>query len=475
MNRTKVGKVALTPKGAYDSGTTYEKLDIVTYDGKAYVVLADVKGVTPADGEDYKLLAKDGYTPQRGKDYWTDEDVASVVADVSEQSKAIVEEAAEAKKNSVLGSIPDDYSTLSKKVNNASNALKGSASGEAIGLNDVSPLEHTMGVMVKNKNLIPYPYVDTTKKVNGITFTDNGDGSITANGTATANAYIILQNIILQPGTYTLSGCPSGGSSDKYYLRVINTVDYKNYISTGEAKAFTITESGSYNVGINVNSGVVAENLIFKPQLEEGTTATAYTPYVDVGTVSVGRYGANLLNCPNFDKGTKADDGTISFQNAEGTAAIYAYTPFVTFPAGTYIASVDTLSLSEGGDYNLYIQHNATNDFTKPISNKTTYRVFRFTAPIKIRVVGEIKAGTDVKFKAQMNLGNTILPFEPYIEPTTHTPNADGTVQGVTSLYPSTTLLTDTEGAVVTCEYNRDINKAFEELTNAIISLGGNV
>jgi hypothetical protein len=35
--------------------------------------------------------------------------------------------------------------------------------------------------------------------------------------------------------------------------------------------------------------------------------------------------------------------------------------------------------------------------------------------------------------------------------------------------------LTDTAGAVIDVENNRDINKAFAELYNAIISLGGNV
>ena len=34
------------------------------------------------------------------------------------------------------------------------------------------------------KNLIPYPYYNTTKTVNGITFTDNGDGTISVTGSA---------------------------------------------------------------------------------------------------------------------------------------------------------------------------------------------------------------------------------------------------------------------------------------------------
>ena len=37
-------------------------------------------------------------------------------------------------------------------------------------------------------NLLAYPYLHTTRVHNGVTFTDNGDGTVTANGTATAEA-----------------------------------------------------------------------------------------------------------------------------------------------------------------------------------------------------------------------------------------------------------------------------------------------
>ena len=77
-------------------------------------------------------------------------------------------------------------------------------------------------------------------------------------------------------------------------------------------------------------------------------------------------------------------------------------------------------------------------------------------------------------FILQLELGEE-TDYEPYIEPTEYTTNEDGTVDCVTPLYPTTTLMTDTAGAIIECEYNRDINKAFAELQQAIISRGGNV
>ena len=43
-----------------------------------------------------------------------------------------------------------------------------------------------------SKNLIPYPYYNTTNTTGGITFTDNGDGTVTADGIRTGTANFIL-------------------------------------------------------------------------------------------------------------------------------------------------------------------------------------------------------------------------------------------------------------------------------------------
>lgn len=51
------GKIVITPKGAYSSTATYEWLDEVSYDGRAYIALKTVTGVTPSDdGENWRLF-----------------------------------------------------------------------------------------------------------------------------------------------------------------------------------------------------------------------------------------------------------------------------------------------------------------------------------------------------------------------------------------------------------------------------------
>lgn len=234
------------------------------------------------------------------------------------------------------------------------NALKGSASGSAVTLADVSPLEHEMSVKVRGvadlsavtvskigKNILPYPYIETTVVRNGITFTDNGDGTITANGTATHDAYFILsdasnfgQGVDLGKAA-AFSGCPQGGSADTYHIYSI----YTGHHDVGAGVVMNTPRDTYLQLRIRIKAGVTVNNLVFKPQVEFNSIVTEYTPFVE----------------------------------------------------------------------------------------------------------------------------------EEY------TPDADGVVEGVTSLYPTTTLQSDTDGVMIDVEYNRDINKAFAELEQKITALSAAV
>ena len=57
MPNTILGKVSITPKGAYDPEVQYTRLDAVTHKGDSYLALRDVQGVDPVDGTDWMMLA----------------------------------------------------------------------------------------------------------------------------------------------------------------------------------------------------------------------------------------------------------------------------------------------------------------------------------------------------------------------------------------------------------------------------------
>lgn len=124
-------------------------------------------------------------------------------------------------------------------------------------------------VEVIPSELLSYPYSEKTKTTNGITFTDNGDGTITANGTATATAYFELQTVELKAGQYYLKGCPIVANLDGLRL-VADEIggNKKRYgQDVGRGSAFSTDKVLSVGVFIAVDTGRTLNNVKFDPSL----------------------------------------------------------------------------------------------------------------------------------------------------------------------------------------------------------------
>lgn len=55
-----LGKVAITPKGAWDASTAYEQLDMVSYNGGSWLAKKPSANITPTDGEYWMEVAEKG-------------------------------------------------------------------------------------------------------------------------------------------------------------------------------------------------------------------------------------------------------------------------------------------------------------------------------------------------------------------------------------------------------------------------------
>ena len=73
----------------------------------------------------------------------------------------------------------------------------------------------------------------------------------------------------------------------------------------------------------------------------------------------------------------------------------------------------------------------------------------------------------------QLEKGLNITSYEPY-EAQTVVANADGIVEGLTSVSPDMTIMTDTEGVVIDMTYNADtkmyIDNKLAEISTAIVN-----
>ena len=210
--------------------------------------------------------------------------------------------------------------------------------GKGLSSNDYTSEEKTKlgGVGTsQGRNLIPYPLTDRT--TNGITYTVQSDGSVLANGTASAenNAYYNFAYKILKLGdtSYTLS-CE--GLPKSVYVYVYDETISKavaNVSDTPVTKTFVGDSTHTYSLSINVDKGTSVSDLAIKPILEMGTIAHAYEP-ISESNVNLKKeidktstlQGQNLIPYPydgtegntNGITWTVNDDGSVT---ANGTAS----------------------------------------------------------------------------------------------------------------------------------------------------------
>lgn len=335
--------------------------------------------------------------------------------------------------------------------------MNANVSGTAIAVNDVSPIEHNVGCTVKKlTNMLPYPFSHTTKTVNGITFTDNGDGTITVNGTATSNAdFELCGNFEIKKDMVISSGL--NGDSGSTYEVMANGLDgtiihsYSGYERADHD--FSVNK-----IFIRIRPNFVANNLVFKPQL--------IYAIADGSTVEVSRYGKNL--CSNIytdyaDTGYKSlyianEPLIMSFIDKDTSVDVSGcYFGFTTDPnvAKEYrwivnngvVSSSKTNDAVQNGKQCPYL-------FMHPKTEETFNKLMQ-------------------RWYIQVELGKASTDYTPYIESTTYTANADGTVEGIKSISPNMTLLTNNNGVVINANYLRDIDTYINNLITDIALSGG--
>lgn len=128
---------------------------------------------------------------------------------------------------------------------------------------------------------------------NGVTCTNNGDGTYTLNGTATKD---VVLSIVGSPtknavGGYKLLGCPINGSKDTYRI-VVSYYDNESWKAEGSDIGNGVIIDDTYskiNYFIKVKSGTTVTNLVFKPMITTNLSATYddFVPYTgDTGKLN---------------------------------------------------------------------------------------------------------------------------------------------------------------------------------------------
>lgn len=420
-------------------------LVVETYEENG-LLMADVPNILLQDKWDIKiyLYANGEYTKQCGTfkviartkpaDYvYTETEAlkwdtleAEIKADVEANNKTIREEVRTA-------------------LTDVSNSLKGTANGRgAIRMDDISPISHNIEITTKCKNLLASPFGELNVE-NGKTYTLS----------------IALKEDISYGTTYGLAWYDANGNWMNHQLAGSDGLSSSSH-------TFTVGADGCY--GYYIFNMDFTEDMFEYVQLEEGIVATAYMPYVeDLNNVNLISYGKNLCDMTKAYARDKAGETieVIDKDTIRWTGAYWFFLP-VYIPAGaTFRISMGGFEVESGtckGFIKWYMEYE---DGTK---SEGFQNVYTATAEKNVKCICIYKnpaagAATVVIKGYQIEIGDTKTEYERYKEP----------VEGVNIVYPTTTIVADTPGAAIEATYNRDLNKAFAELQNALVSLGANI
>ena len=129
------------------------------------------------------------------------------------------------------------------------------------------------------KNLLQNTATSQTK--NGVTFTVNADKSITCNGTTTNTIYFAVKdNVVLESGTYVLTGCPLDGGQNTFKLYAQNSGGTIFYVDEGAGAI--INYKSRITILITILSGYTCNNLTFYPMIRKADIEdNTYEPYIE--------------------------------------------------------------------------------------------------------------------------------------------------------------------------------------------------
>lgn len=251
-----LGKVSITPRGTWDANAAYEPLDVVLYGGSSYIAIAETVGNPPTDTRYFSLLAAKG-------DPGSDADVTA-----ENIKSALGYTAADARSLSALWKLSQGV-----VYDFESDATEAYAKTVPTGAKACT-VKSIGGKTVVWNQLLEQSKFPVTKTENGITFTNNGDGSISVNGTATDFSEMRLydgsdyRSLFIVGHKYLLTGAPSGCSSN-CYLQVWDSInaEWMKDLGTGTIGQFQNEATGNCAIRIRILGGTTVENLVFKPRI----------------------------------------------------------------------------------------------------------------------------------------------------------------------------------------------------------------
>lgn len=381
----------------------------------------------------------------------TDKRIDKVYILVDKQNKRITQLTKETTENTQkITKVEQDVNGITSKVSSVEQSvenitkIEGTAEGKNIYIDDASA-EPLIDIMLEGesqqaaspspdnlseiKNLEGEnicPSLNTTRTINGVTFTKNKNGSITMNGTATAEAkYPINVNTTTNTRTVLLKANSkyrmlSSYESEKYTTQVFYL---KNNVTTYSSSLIETVEETKAGMYIRVYKNAVLENVTIYPQITKGEE---YKPYVPYNSLKFKDEGENLYN-DNIDNYNKPIDYWICPVALE-QGEIYKLSGKL---KGTKMTGCVVAVVPYGNSYSEFkdvvYRYTALNT-SGVVSNRTITVDSSFTSPKLVIYANnkEIFKSLFENYEIQLNKGTVVRPYKPYQERKEYFPLSEG-------------------------------------------------
>lgn len=333
--------------------------------------------------------------------------------------------------------------------------IKVTATGTgSVYFNDVSEVKHDVKVKIiaaRRKNLFPNFITDKTY-ANGSFIKVNEDGSITVHKIA-GDVINIKGTLELEEDVYTLSGGETAGSNIYIEVKNVATGDRISTSATG-GKTTKQLKKGTYQLSFYSDTNKEID-VIFYPQLEKGTVATPYTPYIEsVEGLKVKTYGKNLLSDAVYDVNNWVREEGISINSTYSKVYYLDEIPNGTYTISAMASSVNVYLYcyysTDNGE--TWMQHKGSNNSHHIIAGKNAYsHIIEKTENTRFLIWhNNIKFAGDIDY-IQIEVGTTATAYEPFKIPTEYTADENGNVT-IASISPNINIFTEGEFSV---EYRR--------------------
>lgn len=297
------------------------------------------------------------------------------------------------------------------------------------------------------------PSLNTTRTINGVTFTKNKDGSITMNGTATAEVnYPINVNTTTNTRTVLLKANSkyrmlSSYESGKYTTQVFYS---KNNVTTYSSSLIETVEETKAGMYIRVYKNAVLENVTIYPQITKGEEYKPYVPYNSLGFLDIGEnlikareYSATVNNVErSITNGLVKLNGTMGEAPAGSNAfsiignwtanysAFDTSIEYIKLKAGTYTLSIHNVkgSCTEGSLALVAGNTNPKKTKAKIQLKNETSKTFTLEEESICRISVEYNVGctfNNFEFNVMLNKGSQ-APYIPYQEQAEYFPLSEG-------------------------------------------------